>query len=181
MEDSKIPFSENIIGQIHKGVSTRRTIANYYKHMAFISHVEPKFVDETLKDENWIAVMHEELNQFVRNDVWLMVPKTDKMNIIGKKWVFRNKVDESGVITRNKARLVAKGCNQVEGIDYDETFAPVAKLEVVWLLLAFSCMSGFKLFQMDVKSVFLNGVINEEVINWVMVSLPFSYTFSWIL
>jgi len=77
------------------------------------------------------------------------------MNIIGTKWVFRNKLD--------KARLVAKGHNQEEGIDYDETFAPVARLEAVRLLLAFACMSGFKLFQMDVKSVFLDGTINEEV------------------
>jgi len=79
------------------------------------------------------------------------------------QWVFRNKLDESGVITRNKARLVAKGYNQEEGIDYGETFAPVARLEDVRLLMAFPCMSGFKLFQMDVKSAFLNGIINEEV------------------
>jgi len=85
------------------------------------------------------------------------------MNIIGTKWVFRNKLDEAGVITRNKARLVAKGYNQEEGIDYRETFALVARLETVRLLLAFACMSGFKLFQMDVKSAFLNGIISEEV------------------
>jgi len=83
-------------------------------------------------------------------------------NIIGCKWVFINKLDESRVITRTKARLVAKGYNQEEGIDYGETFAPIARLEDVRLLLAFACMSGFKLFQMDVKSAFLNGIINEE-------------------
>ena len=77
--------------------------------------------------------------------------------------VFRNKLDESGVITRNKAKLVAKCYNQEEGIDYGEIFAPVARLEAVRLLLAFACLRGFKLFQMDVKSVFLNGFINEEV------------------
>ena len=107
--------------------------------------------------------MHKELNQFARNDVWFLVPKTDEMNIIGSKWVFRNKLDEDGVITRNKARLVVKGYNQEEEIDYGETFAPIARLEVVRLLLAFACMSGFKLFQMDVKSDFLNDFINEEV------------------
>jgi len=84
-------------------------------------------------------------------------------NIIGCKWVFRNKLDESGVITWNKARLVAKGYNQEEDIDYGETFALVARLVVVRLLLGFASMSGFKLFQMDVKCVFLNGIINEEV------------------
>ena len=73
--------------------------------------------------------MHEELNQFVRNDVWSLVPKTTQMNVIGTKWVFRNKSDDSGIITRNKAMLVAKGYNQAEGIHYDDTFAPVARLE----------------------------------------------------
>ena len=107
--------------------------------------------------------IHEELNQFARNDVWFFDPKTDEMNIIGSKWVFRNKLDEAGVITRNKARLVSKGYNQEEGIDYGETFASVARLEVVRLFLAFACMSGFKLFQMYVKSAFLYGIINEEV------------------
>jgi len=99
----------------------------------------------------------------VRNDVWSFVPKTTQMNVIGRKWVFRNKSDDSGVITRNKARLVAKGYNQEEGIDYDETFAPVARLEAVRLLLAFACMNGFKLFQMNMKSAFLNAIVNEEI------------------
>ena len=85
------------------------------------------------------------------------------MNVIGTKWVFRNKMDESGNIVRNKARLVAKGCNQEEGIDFDETYAPVASLEAVRLLLAYACMCNFKLSQMDVKNAFLNGFLNEEV------------------
>jgi len=154
---------ENIIGQIKEGVSTRNSISNFCRHTAFVSQVEPKSIEEALKDENWVNAMHEELNQFARNNVWFLDPKTDEMNIIGSKWVFINKLDEAGVITRNKARLVAKGYNQEEGIDYGETFAHVARLEIVRLLLAFSCMSGFKLFQMDVKSVFLNVFINEEV------------------
>jgi len=103
-------------------------------------------------------LQHEELPKQLRIPRDLSVE-----NIIGCKWVFRNKLDESGVITRNKARLVAKGYNQEEGIDYGETFALVARLEVVRLLLAFACLSGFKLFQMDVKSAFLNGIINDEV------------------
>jgi len=131
--------------------------------MAFVSQVEPKNLDEVLRDNNWILAMQEELNQFAMNEVWTLVPRTYEMNIIGTKWIYRNKIDEHGVITRNKARLVAKGYNQEEGIDYDETYAPVARLEVVRLLLAFSCMEGFKLFQMDVKSAFLKGYINEEV------------------
>ncbi|GJQ90597.1 retrovirus-related pol polyprotein from transposon TNT 1-94 [Tanacetum coccineum] len=84
------------------------------------------------------------------------------MTIIGTKWVFRNKLDENGIVSRNKARLVAQGYNQQEGIDYDETYAPVARLESIRILLAYACALDFKLFQMDVKSAFLNGFINEE-------------------
>ncbi|GKF07325.1 retrovirus-related pol polyprotein from transposon TNT 1-94 [Tanacetum coccineum] len=85
------------------------------------------------------------------------------MTIIGTKWVYRNKLDSNGVVTRNKARLVAKGYNQQEGIDYDKTYAPVARLESIRILLAYACALDFKLYQMDVKSAFLNGFINEEV------------------
>jgi len=154
---------ENIIGQIKEGVSTRSSISNFCRHTAFVSQIEPKSIDEALKDEKWVEAMNEELNQFARNEVWFLVPKTAEMNIIGSKWVFKNKLDKDGMITRNKARLVVKGYNQEQGIDYGETFAPVARLEDVRLLLAFACMSGFKLFQMDVNSAFLNCYINEEV------------------
>ena len=109
--------------------------------------------------------MHEELNQFTRNEVWTFVPRTEQMNVIGTKWVFKNKLDEQGVIVRNKARLVAKGYNQEEGIDYGETYAPVARLEAVRLLLAYTCMNEFKLHQMDVKSAFLNGYIDEMYVS----------------
>ncbi|GJW94614.1 retrovirus-related pol polyprotein from transposon TNT 1-94 [Tanacetum coccineum] len=124
---------------------------------------EPKNVNEALGDESWIVAMQEELNQFIANDVWELVPQPKNMTIIGTKWVFRNKLDENGVVSRNKARLVAQGYNQQEGIDYDETYAPVARLESIRILLAYACALDFKLFQMDVKSAFLNGFINEEV------------------
>ncbi|GKB53032.1 retrovirus-related pol polyprotein from transposon TNT 1-94 [Tanacetum coccineum] len=120
-------------------------------------------VNEALGDESWIVAMQEELNQFIANDVWELVPQPKNMTIIGTKWVFRNKLDENGIVSRNKARLVAQGYNQQEGIDYDETYAPVARLESIRILLAYACALDFKLFQMDVKSAFLNGFINEEV------------------
>ncbi|GJT32818.1 copia protein [Tanacetum coccineum] len=85
------------------------------------------------------------------------------MIIIETKWVFRNKLDENGIVSRNKARLVAQGYNQQEGIGYNETYAPVARLKSIRILLAYACALDFKLFQMDVKSAFLNGFINEEV------------------
>ena len=107
--------------------------------------------------------MQEELSQFERNNVWTLVKRPKDYSIIGTKWVFRNKLDEHGNVIRNKARLVAKGYNQEEGIDFDETFAPVARLEAIRLLLAYACFIKFKLFQMDVKCAFLNGYISEEV------------------
>ncbi|KAL0561585.1 hypothetical protein IC582_002019 [Cucumis melo] len=107
--------------------------------------------------------MQEELLQFKRNNVWTLVPKPDVANIIGTKWIFKNKTDESESVIRNKARLVAQGYAQVKGVDFNKTFAPMARLETIRLLLSISCFRKFKLFQMDVKSAFLNGYLNEEV------------------
>jgi hypothetical protein len=128
-----------------------------------ISLIEPTNIEEALKDDGWIIAMQEELNQFERNDVWDLVPKPKHKNIIGTKWVFRNKTNEQGEVVRNKARLVAQGYSQQEGIDFTETFAPVARLEAIRLLLSYAVNHGITLYQMDVKSAFLNGVISEEV------------------
>ena len=107
--------------------------------------------------------MHEELNNFARNEVWTLEERPQGAKVIGTKWVFRNKQDDQGVVVRNKARLVAKGFSQVEGLDFGETFAPVAKLEAICILLAYAPHHEMKLYQMDVKSTFLNGFINELV------------------
>ena len=107
--------------------------------------------------------MHEELHQFVWNDVWEIVPRPKGVNVIGTKWIFKNKSDEHGTVIRNKSRLVAQGYTQVEEIDFDETFAPVARLESIRILLAIASHLNFKLYQMDVKSTFLNGMLQEEV------------------
>src|SRR3954468_7596657 len=98
-----------------------------------------------------------------RNDVWDLVPRPKGLNIIGTKWVFRNKLNEKGEVIRNKARLVAQGYSQQEGIVYTEIFAPVARLESIRLLISFSFQNNITLYQMDVKSAFLNGYIDEEV------------------
>ena len=152
-----------ILGDPSQGVRTRNSLRNLVSNLAFLSQIEPKNIKEAECDSSWLLAMQEELNQFERNDVWELVPRPKDQTVIGTKWVFRNKVDESGVVTRNKARLVAQGYNQEEGIDYEETFAPVARLESIRMLLAFACFKDFILFQMDVKSAFLNGFIIEEV------------------
>ncbi|KAK2428633.1 putative mitochondrial protein [Trifolium repens] len=146
--------------------SPRRTRSNYHQHdslLGLISMIEPKTIDEALSDDGWIIAMQDELNQFQRNDVWDLVPRPAHKNIIGTKWVFRNKLNEQGEVVRNKARLVAQGYSQQEGIDFTETFAPVARLEAIRLLLSYAVNNGITLYQMDVKSAFLNGVISEEV------------------
>ncbi|GJT85442.1 retrovirus-related pol polyprotein from transposon TNT 1-94 [Tanacetum coccineum] len=125
---------ENVIGNLNQR-TLRSQAQNQSNFFCFISTIEPKNVNEALGDESWIVAMQEELNQFVANDVWELVPQPRNMTIIGTKWVFRNKLDENGIVSRNKARI----------------------------LLAYACALDVKLFQMDVKSAFLNGFINEEV------------------
>nr|GEY88466.1 hypothetical protein [Tanacetum cinerariifolium] len=121
----------------------------------FLSKEEPKKVFEELKNTGWVDAMQDELNQFSRNKVWTLVPTTYGKTIIGSRWVFKNKRDETRILIENKARLEAQGCNQREGIDYDETFSPLARLEAIRIFLAFSTYVNFLVCQMDVKSSFL--------------------------
>jgi hypothetical protein len=127
-----------------------------------VSFIEPYRIDDALRDPDWVLAMQEELNNFTRNEVWHLVLRPNQ-NVVGTKWVFCNKQDEHSVVTRNKAQLVAKGYSQVEGLDFDETYAPVARLESIRILRAYATYHGFKLYQMDMKSAFLNGLIKEEV------------------
>ncbi|GJS13535.1 putative ribonuclease H-like domain-containing protein [Tanacetum coccineum] len=128
----------------------------------FLSQHEPKKISEALEDESWVDAMQEELLQFEIQKVWVLVDLPYGKKAIGTKWVYRNKKDERGVVVRNKARLVAQGHRQEEGIDYDEVFAPVARLEAIRIFLAFASYMGFIVYQMDVKSAFLYGKIDEE-------------------
>jgi hypothetical protein len=153
---------DQILGDISKGVTTLSRLANFCEHYSFVSSIEPFRVEEALQDPDWVLAMQEELNNFKRNEVWSLVPRP-KQNVVGTKWVFQNKQDEHGVVTRNKARLVAKGYTQVAGLDFEETLPPVARLESIRILLAYVVHHSFRLFQIDVKSAFLNGPINEEV------------------
>ncbi|GJW17054.1 putative ribonuclease H-like domain-containing protein [Tanacetum coccineum] len=129
----------------------------------FLSQHEPKKISEALEDESWVDAMQEELLQFEIQKVWILVDLPFGKKAIGTKWVYRNKKDERGVVVRNKARLVAQGHRQEEGIDYDEVFAPVARIEAIRIFLAFASYMGFIVYQMDVKSAFLYGKIDEEV------------------
>ena len=136
---------DNILGSIRKGVTTRSHLANFCQYYSFVSSLEPLKVEQALGDPDWVMAMQEELNNFERNQVWKLVERPNT-NVIGTKWVFRNKQDENGVVTRNKARLVAQGFTQVEGLDFEETYAPVARLEAIRMLLAFAAHHDFKLY-----------------------------------
>src|SRR4051812_40052300 len=127
--------------------------------------LEPSKFDEAIQDPDWLLAMMEELHQFERNKVWSVIKRPDptKHNIIGTKWIFRNKQDEDGIVVRNKARLVAQGYTKIEAIDFGETYAPVAHLEYIRVMLAFANHNNILLYQMVVKSAFLNGEIEEEV------------------
>jgi hypothetical protein len=107
--------------------------------------------------------MDEELDQIEKNDTWELVPRPKNNNVIGTKWVFRNKFNEDGQVTRNKARFVCKEYAHIEGIDFEETFAPVGRMEAIRLLLAYALSKNVKVYQMDVKSTFMNGELEEEV------------------
>ncbi|GKB68143.1 retrovirus-related pol polyprotein from transposon TNT 1-94 [Tanacetum coccineum] len=161
-------YSRAILGKLpYELLRGRKPNLDYFKVFG-----KPKNGNEALKYESWIIAMQEELNQFVENNVWELVSHPKSTTIIGTKWVYMNKLDENGVVSRNKARLVAQGYNQQEGIDYDETYASVARLESIRILLAYACALDFKLFQIDVRSAFLNGFINEEV----YVAQPLGFT-----
>ncbi|GJT84110.1 retrovirus-related pol polyprotein from transposon TNT 1-94 [Tanacetum coccineum] len=160
----------NIIGDSNEGMLTRSmalklTAASVSKCIFtdFLSEIEPKKVSKALKHPGWVDAMQEDLNQFYRNKVWTLVILPCGKIAIGSKWVFKNKKDEHGIVTKNKARLVAQGYSSEEGINYDETFPPVARIEAIKIFLAFATYMNFIVFQIDVKSAFLNGKLKEKI------------------
>ncbi|KAJ9539156.1 hypothetical protein OSB04_031889 [Centaurea solstitialis] len=154
---------ELIIGDSTSGVQTRAATANECNFSVFLSNIEPTRVSDALQDSDWVTAMQEELNQFEALKVWRLVKLPESKSVIDTKWLFKNKRDANNIIVRNKARLVAKGYRQQEGIDYDETFALVARLEAIRLFLAYAAYKDFTVFQMDVKTAFLYGHLKEEV------------------
>ncbi|KAJ9539132.1 hypothetical protein OSB04_031865 [Centaurea solstitialis] len=154
-----------IIGSPSQPVTTRsgKHTENLILFGGFLSDFEPSDVWQALTDPDWVIAMQDELAEFERNKVWRLVKRPWGKTIIGLKWILRNKTDENNLIIRNKARLVAKGYRQQEGIDYDETYAPVARIEAIRIFLAYAAHKNMTVYQMDVKCAFLNGVLQEEV------------------
>ncbi|GKA45434.1 putative ribonuclease H-like domain-containing protein [Tanacetum coccineum] len=157
---------DQVIGDLQSAIQTRKMSKNLEEH----GFEEPKKVIHALKDPSWIEAMQEELLQFKLQEVWTLVDLPNGKRAIGTKWVFRNKKDERGIVIRNKARLVAQGYTQEEGIDYDEVFAPVVRIEAIRLFLAYASFKDFVVYQMDVKSAFLYRKIKEEVFTEVKIA-----------
>ncbi|GKD24961.1 putative ribonuclease H-like domain-containing protein [Tanacetum coccineum] len=157
---------ENIIGELDRPVSTRLQLheqALFCYYDAFLTAVEPKTYKDALTQSFWIEAMQEELNEFECLEVWELVPRPNKVMVITLKWIYKVKLDELGGILKNKARLVARGYRQEEGIDFEESFASVARLEAIRIFLAFAAHMNMVVYQMDVKTAFLNGNLREEV------------------
>ncbi|GJR88068.1 retrovirus-related pol polyprotein from transposon TNT 1-94 [Tanacetum coccineum] len=157
---------EQVIGNPSQSVRTRRQLETDGEMCMFaltVSRTEPKNIKEAMADSAWIESMQEELHQFDRLDVWELVDRPLCKNVINLKWLWKNKRDEENTVIRNKSRLVAKGYAQKEGIDFEESFAPVARLEAVRLFIAYAAHKSFTVYQMDVKTTFLYGPLKEEV------------------
>nr|GEV37539.1 retrovirus-related Pol polyprotein from transposon TNT 1-94 [Tanacetum cinerariifolium] len=157
---------KNTIGQLSRPVSTQLQLheqALFCYYDAFLTSVEPKTYKDALTQSCWIEAMQEELNKFEQLEVWELIPRPDKVMVITLKWIFKVKLDELGGILKNKARLVARSYRQEEGIDFEESFAQVARLEAIWIFLAYAAHKNMVVYQMDVKIAFLNGNLQEEV------------------
>nr|GEY63134.1 hypothetical protein [Tanacetum cinerariifolium] len=157
---------DNIIGQLSRPVSTRLQLhekALFCYYDAFLTSVEPKTYKEALTQSCWIEAMQEELNEFELLEVWELVPRPDKVMVITLKWIYKVKLDELGGVLKNKARLVTRGYRQEEGIDFEESFDPVSILEAIRIFLAYAAHKNMVVYQMDIKTAFLNGNLRKEV------------------
>ncbi|GJS19464.1 retrovirus-related pol polyprotein from transposon TNT 1-94 [Tanacetum coccineum] len=157
---------DNIIGELKRPVSIRLQLheqALFCYYDAFLTLVESKTYKDAITQSCWIEAMQEELNEFKRLEVWELVPCLDKVMVITLKWFYKVKLDELRGILKNKARLVARDYRQEEGIDFEESFALVARLDAIRIFLAFAAHINMIVYQMDVKMAFLNGILREEV------------------
>ncbi|GJX48034.1 retrovirus-related pol polyprotein from transposon TNT 1-94 [Tanacetum coccineum] len=157
---------ENVIEDPSRSVSTRKqlqTDARWCYFDAFLTSVEPKNFKQAMTELSWIDAMQEEIHEFERLQVWELVPCPDKVMLIKLKWIYKVKTDEFGGVLKNKARLVAQGFRQKEGIDFEESFAPVARIEAIRIFVANATHKNMIIYQIDVKMAFLNDELKAEV------------------
>jgi len=154
--------------RLRKPIDRLRYDSHYAEqHVAFMANVgntiEPQCYEEAAKEKVWQDAMDEEHSALIDNNTWELVDLPPKKKPIGCRWVYKVKYQPDGRVDKYKARLVARGFSQRQGIDYKETFSPVAKMSTIRLIVALATMHGWKLHQMDVKNAYLNGVLDEEV------------------
>nr|GEX37118.1 retrovirus-related Pol polyprotein from transposon TNT 1-94 [Tanacetum cinerariifolium] len=159
---TKIHLIEQVIGD----PSTRSRLyidVELCMYALTVSTTKPKNIKEAMLDHSWIESMQDELNQFKRLDVWELIKLPTGINVIKVKWLWKNKTDAENMVIQNKSCLIAKGYSQQEGIDFEESFALVARLEAVRMFVAYAAHKNFTIYQMDVKTAFLIGLLKEEV------------------
>ncbi|GJY17100.1 retrovirus-related pol polyprotein from transposon TNT 1-94 [Tanacetum coccineum] len=157
---------DNIIGNPYRPVSTRKQLATdalWCFYNSVLSKIEPKNLKSTITEDCWFQAMQDEIHEFDRLDVWELMPPPDCAMSIALKWIYKVKLDEYGDVLKNKARLVAKGYRQEEGLDFEESFTPVARLESIRIFLANAASKNMTVYQMDVKIAFSNGELKEVV------------------
>ncbi|GKC88527.1 retrovirus-related pol polyprotein from transposon TNT 1-94 [Tanacetum coccineum] len=157
---------DNIIGNPSRSVSTQNQLATnalWCFYNSVMSKVEPKNFKSAVTEDCWFQTMQDEIHEFDRLDVWELVPPPDCAMIISLKWIYKVKLDEYGDVLKNKARLVVKGYRQEEGLDFEESFAPVTRIEAIRIFLANAASKNMTVYQMDVKTAFLNGELKEVV------------------
>ncbi|GJZ24664.1 retrovirus-related pol polyprotein from transposon TNT 1-94, partial [Tanacetum coccineum] len=157
---------DNVIGNPSRSVSTRKQLATnalWCFYHSVLSKVEPKNFKTDVSEACWFEAMQAEIYEFDRLHVWELIPRPDSVMIIALKWIYKVKLDEYGDVLKNKARLVAKGYRQEEGIDFEESFAPVARIEAIRIFIANATSKNMTIYQMDVKTAFLNAELKKEV------------------
>ncbi|GJW42813.1 integrase, catalytic region, zinc finger, CCHC-type containing protein [Tanacetum coccineum] len=150
---------DNVIGNPSRPVSTRKQLATdalWCLYNSVLSNVKPKNVNTAIDEACWFESMQEEIYKFDRLQVWELVPKPDCVMIIALKLIYKVKLNEYGDVLKNKARLVAKGYRQEEGIDFEESFAPVARIEAIRIFISNAASKNMIIYQMDVNTAFLN-------------------------
>ncbi|GJV11581.1 retrovirus-related pol polyprotein from transposon TNT 1-94 [Tanacetum coccineum] len=156
----------NVIGDPSRLVSTRKqlkTDAMWCYFDAFLTSIEPKNFKQVMTELSWIDAMQEDIHEFERVQVWELVSCLDKVMLIKLKWIYKVKTNEFGGVLKNEARLVAQGFRKEEGINFDESFAPVTRIDAIRIFVANAANKNITIFQMDVKMTFLNGELKEEV------------------
>nr|GFB22376.1 integrase, catalytic region, zinc finger, CCHC-type, peptidase aspartic, catalytic [Tanacetum cinerariifolium] len=163
---SKDHSLDNVIGNPSRPVSTQKQLATdalWCLYSSVLSKIKPKNFKSAIIEDCWFQAMQDEIHEFDRLQVWELVPQPDCVMIIALKWIYKVKLDEYGDVLKNKARLVAKAYRQEEGIDFEESFAPVARIEEICIFIANAASRNMSVYQMDVNTAFLNDELKEEV------------------